>query len=155
MLFIEVINLLYLKAQLGWMTKLRIKEGHKLCHFLCIPKNSVLLAVSSSCLGFSTPSWSWGLISKHGMPSMVPWLNHSSSTSAWHRNVKSFLFQLLVKNMQLEDGKMIPASQFFKGAASSALELTEAELAIAEAVRVRGTSGMLSVGQVGHRTYAL
>lgn len=33
---------------------------------------------------------------------------------------------------------MIPASQFFKGASSSALELTEAELATAEAVRVRG-----------------
>ncbi|XP_048642931.1 cytosolic 10-formyltetrahydrofolate dehydrogenase [Marmota marmota marmota] len=42
---------------------------------------------------------------------------------------------LLVKNIQFEDGKMIPASQFFKGAASSALELTEAELVTAEAVR--------------------
>ncbi|XP_032125135.1 cytosolic 10-formyltetrahydrofolate dehydrogenase isoform X1 [Sapajus apella] len=42
---------------------------------------------------------------------------------------------LLVKNIQLEDGKMIPASNFFKGAGSSALELTEAELVIAEAVR--------------------
>ncbi|XP_044108794.1 cytosolic 10-formyltetrahydrofolate dehydrogenase isoform X2 [Neovison vison] len=43
--------------------------------------------------------------------------------------------QLLVKNIQLEDGKMIPASHFFKGADSSALELTEEELVIAEAVR--------------------
>ncbi|EDL91355.1 formyltetrahydrofolate dehydrogenase [Rattus norvegicus] len=42
---------------------------------------------------------------------------------------------LLVKNIQLEDGKMMPASQFFKGSASSDLELTEAELATAEAVR--------------------
>ncbi|XP_012931080.1 cytosolic 10-formyltetrahydrofolate dehydrogenase isoform X2 [Heterocephalus glaber] len=42
---------------------------------------------------------------------------------------------LLVKNIQLEDGKMIPASHFFKGAASSALELTEAEVITAEAVR--------------------
>ncbi|XP_040851260.1 cytosolic 10-formyltetrahydrofolate dehydrogenase isoform X2 [Ochotona curzoniae] len=42
---------------------------------------------------------------------------------------------LLVKNIQLEDGKMLPASHFFKGAASSALELTEEELAMAEAVR--------------------
>lgn len=49
------------------------------------------------------------------------------------------LLQLLVKNIQLEDGKMMPASQFFKGSASSALELTEAELATAEAVRVRDT----------------
>lgn len=49
------------------------------------------------------------------------------------------LLQLLVKNIQLEDGKMMPASQFFKGSASSALELTEEELAIAEAVRVRDT----------------
>nr|XP_004671737.1 cytosolic 10-formyltetrahydrofolate dehydrogenase [Jaculus jaculus] len=42
---------------------------------------------------------------------------------------------LLVKNIQLEDGRMLPASQFFKGGSSSALELTEAELATAEAVR--------------------
>uniref|UniRef100_A0A8C9GW36 10-formyltetrahydrofolate dehydrogenase n=2 Tax=Piliocolobus tephrosceles TaxID=591936 RepID=A0A8C9GW36_9PRIM len=42
---------------------------------------------------------------------------------------------LLVKNIQLEDGKMILASNFYKGAASSALELTEAELVTAEAVR--------------------
>lgn len=45
--------------------------------------------------------------------------------------------QLLVKNIQLEDGKMILASHFFKGADSSVLELTEAELVTAEAVRVR------------------
>ncbi|XP_059017951.1 cytosolic 10-formyltetrahydrofolate dehydrogenase isoform X4 [Mustela lutreola] len=42
---------------------------------------------------------------------------------------------LLVKNIQLEDGKMIPASHFFNRADSSALELTEEELVIAEAVR--------------------
>uniref|UniRef100_A0A452UDH0 10-formyltetrahydrofolate dehydrogenase n=1 Tax=Ursus maritimus TaxID=29073 RepID=A0A452UDH0_URSMA len=40
---------------------------------------------------------------------------------------------LLVKNIQLEDGKMIPASHFFKGADSNALELTEEELVMAEA----------------------
>lgn len=33
----------------------------------------------------------------------------------------------------------MPASQFFKGSASSDLELTEEELATAEAVRVRDT----------------
>lgn len=53
--------------------------------------------------------------------------------------LKFSLLQLLVKNIQLEDGKMMPASQFFKGSASSALELTEAELATAEAMRVRDT----------------
>uniref|UniRef100_A0A8C0TT69 10-formyltetrahydrofolate dehydrogenase n=1 Tax=Canis lupus familiaris TaxID=9615 RepID=A0A8C0TT69_CANLF len=42
---------------------------------------------------------------------------------------------LLVKNIQLEDGKMIPASHFFTGAESSALELSEEELVMAEAVR--------------------
>ncbi|XP_036100919.1 cytosolic 10-formyltetrahydrofolate dehydrogenase isoform X2 [Molossus molossus] len=42
---------------------------------------------------------------------------------------------LLVKNIQLEDGKMIPASHFFKGEDNSALELTEAELVTMEAVR--------------------
>lgn len=42
-----------------------------------------------------------------------------------------------MKNIQLEDGKMIPASHFFKGADINALELTEEELVMAEAVRVR------------------
>jgi hypothetical protein len=56
-----------------------------------------------------------------------------------HRNCEILPLQLLVKNIQLEDGKMVPASHFFRGADSSALELTEAELATAEAVRVRGT----------------
>ncbi|XP_023599512.1 cytosolic 10-formyltetrahydrofolate dehydrogenase [Myotis lucifugus] len=42
---------------------------------------------------------------------------------------------LLVKNIQLEDGKMIPASHFFRGEDSSALELTEAELVTMEGVR--------------------
>lgn len=53
--------------------------------------------------------------------------------------LKFSLLQLLVKNIQMEDGKMLPASQFFKGSASSDLELTEEELATAEAVRVRDT----------------
>ncbi|XP_007465320.1 PREDICTED: cytosolic 10-formyltetrahydrofolate dehydrogenase isoform X1 [Lipotes vexillifer] len=42
---------------------------------------------------------------------------------------------LLVKNIQLEDGKMIPASQLFRGADSTGLELTEEDLVTAEAVR--------------------
>eukprot|EP00070_Physeter_catodon_P027845 XP_028334739.1 cytosolic 10-formyltetrahydrofolate dehydrogenase isoform X5 [Physeter catodon] len=42
---------------------------------------------------------------------------------------------LLVKNIQLEGGKMIPASQFFRGADSAGLELTEEDLVTAEAVR--------------------
>uniref|UniRef100_A0A671EJZ5 10-formyltetrahydrofolate dehydrogenase n=1 Tax=Rhinolophus ferrumequinum TaxID=59479 RepID=A0A671EJZ5_RHIFE len=42
---------------------------------------------------------------------------------------------LLVKSIQLEDGKMIPASHFFRGEDNCALDLTEAELDIMEAVR--------------------
>ncbi|XP_065741798.1 cytosolic 10-formyltetrahydrofolate dehydrogenase isoform X2 [Phocoena phocoena] len=42
---------------------------------------------------------------------------------------------LLVKSIQLEDGKMIPASQLFRGADSTGLELTEEDLVTAEAVR--------------------
>lgn len=49
--------------------------------------------------------------------------------------------QLLVKNIQLEDGKMIPAAHFFGRADNSALELTEEELGTAEAVRVRSRQG--------------
>ena len=57
------------------------------------------------------------------------------------RVLTAFLLQLLVKNIQLEDGKMIPASQFFRGADSTGLELTEEDLVMAEAVRVRDTCG--------------
>lgn len=53
------------------------------------------------------------------------------------RCCEALFLQLLVKNIQLEDGKMIPASHFFTGAESSALELSEEELVMAEAVRVR------------------
>ncbi|XP_036594067.1 cytosolic 10-formyltetrahydrofolate dehydrogenase [Trichosurus vulpecula] len=42
---------------------------------------------------------------------------------------------LVVKNIQLEDGKMIPASHFFRSADSTTLELTEEELLTAEAIR--------------------
>uniref|UniRef100_A0A8C2S9B1 Formyltetrahydrofolate dehydrogenase n=1 Tax=Capra hircus TaxID=9925 RepID=A0A8C2S9B1_CAPHI len=42
---------------------------------------------------------------------------------------------LLVKSIQLEDGKMIPAARFFRRAETSTLELTEEELGTAEAVR--------------------
>nr|KAF6421647.1 aldehyde dehydrogenase 1 family member L1 [Rousettus aegyptiacus] len=42
---------------------------------------------------------------------------------------------LLVKNIQLEDGKMIPASKFFGREDNDTLELTEAELVTREAVR--------------------
>ncbi|KAM7126145.1 cytosolic 10-formyltetrahydrofolate dehydrogenase isoform 2-T2 [Molossus nigricans] len=52
---------------------------------------------------------------------------------------------LLVKNIQLEDGKMIPASHFFKGEDNSALELTEAELVTMEAVRVEKTVNKLTL----------
>ena len=54
-----------------------------------------------------------------------------------HRYCEAFFLQLLVKNIQLEDGRMIPASRFFSGADSSVLELTEAELVMAETVRVK------------------
>uniref|UniRef100_A0A5F8GNE3 10-formyltetrahydrofolate dehydrogenase n=1 Tax=Monodelphis domestica TaxID=13616 RepID=A0A5F8GNE3_MONDO len=42
---------------------------------------------------------------------------------------------LVVKNIQLEDGKMIPACHFFKSAESTTLELTEEELVTAETIR--------------------
>lgn len=54
--------------------------------------------------------------------------------------------QLLVKNIQLEDGKMIPAAHFFEKVESSALELTEEELGTAEAVRVRSRWGCCGGG---------
>lgn len=49
----------------------------------------------------------------------------------------SVYMQLLVKNLQFDDGKMIAASQYFKAASSTAVELTEEEKSFAEQMRVR------------------
>lgn len=68
-----------------------------------------------------------------------------------HRHCAILPVQLLVKSIQLEDGKMIPASHFFRGEDNCALELTEAELDIMEAVRVRDHFRLLS-GCTGHST---
>ncbi|KAF4023767.1 hypothetical protein G4228_015965 [Cervus hanglu yarkandensis] len=59
---------------------------------------------------------------------------------------------LLVKNIQLEDGKMIPAAHFFGRADSSALELTEEELGTAEAVRGAWKRILPSVPEVDEST---
>lgn len=47
-----------------------------------------------------------------------------------------FSLQLLVKNLQFEDGKMIPAAQYFCSGGSTAVELTEEEKSFAEQMRV-------------------
>lgn len=44
--------------------------------------------------------------------------------------------QLLVKNLQFEDGKMIPASKYFSSGEESRVELTDDELKVAEEIRV-------------------
>lgn len=43
--------------------------------------------------------------------------------------------QLLVKNLQFEDGKMIPASKYFSSGESSSVELTDDERKMAEEIR--------------------
>lgn len=43
--------------------------------------------------------------------------------------------QLLVKNLQFEDGKMIPASKYFSSGESSSVELTEDEKKMAAEIR--------------------
>ncbi|NXS44704.1 AL1L2 dehydrogenase, partial [Balaeniceps rex] len=52
-------------------------------------------------------------------------------------NLKSYplLFQVLVRNLQFEDGKMIPASKYFSADETTALELTEEEKKMAEDIR--------------------
>lgn len=49
----------------------------------------------------------------------------------------NFVFdpQLLVKNLQFEDGKMIPASKYFSSGESSSVELTEDEKKMAAEIR--------------------
>jgi len=44
--------------------------------------------------------------------------------------------QLLVKNLQFEDGKMIAAAQYFRSGSSAAVELTEEERTFADQMRV-------------------
>ncbi|XP_031206180.1 mitochondrial 10-formyltetrahydrofolate dehydrogenase isoform X2 [Mastomys coucha] len=43
---------------------------------------------------------------------------------------------LMVKNLQFEDGKMIPASQYFSAGETSVVELTAEELKVAETIKV-------------------
>lgn len=43
--------------------------------------------------------------------------------------------QLLVKNLQFEDGKMIPASKYFSSGESSSVELNEEEMKIAAEIQ--------------------
>lgn len=44
--------------------------------------------------------------------------------------------QLLVKNLQFEDGKMIAAAQYYSSGSSTAVELTEEEKVFAEQMKV-------------------
>lgn len=48
-----------------------------------------------------------------------------------------FESKLLVKSLQFEDGKMIPASKYFDSGESSTVELTDEEKKMAEEIRVR------------------
>ncbi|TKC52361.1 hypothetical protein EI555_017442, partial [Monodon monoceros] len=43
--------------------------------------------------------------------------------------------QLMVRNLQFEDGKMIPASQYFSAGETSVVELTAEEVKVAEAIK--------------------
>lgn len=47
-----------------------------------------------------------------------------------------FSLQLLVKNLQFEDGKMIPASKYFASGESSSVELTDEEKKMAAEIKV-------------------
>lgn len=52
--------------------------------------------------------------------------------------------QLLVKNLQFEDGKMIPASKYFSAGESSSVELTEEEKKMAAEIRASKRSAAMS-----------
>lgn len=55
-----------------------------------------------------------------------------------------FCPQLLVKNLQFEDGKMIPASKYFSAGESSSVELTEEEKKMAAEIRASKRSAAMS-----------
>uniref|UniRef100_A0A8C2JBL1 10-formyltetrahydrofolate dehydrogenase n=1 Tax=Cyprinus carpio TaxID=7962 RepID=A0A8C2JBL1_CYPCA len=59
---------------------------------------------------------------------------------------------LLVKNLQFEDGKMIAASQYFKAALSSTVELSEDEKQFAEQMRVVWKSILTNVEKIEDTT---
>ncbi|XP_055016334.1 cytosolic 10-formyltetrahydrofolate dehydrogenase-like [Boleophthalmus pectinirostris] len=59
---------------------------------------------------------------------------------------------LLVKNLQFDDGKMIPASQYFSAGKTSTVELTEEEKALAEQMRAVWQSILTNVSQIQDST---
>lgn len=59
--------------------------------------------------------------------------------------------QLLVKNLQFEDGKMISAAQYFSSGSSAAVELTQEEKAFADQMRVGLTLRVAPPGSSGLR----
>lgn len=60
--------------------------------------------------------------------------------------------QLLVKNLQFEDGKMIAAAQYFSSGSSAAVELTEEEQSFAEQMRAVWHSILSNVSQIEDST---
>lgn len=59
---------------------------------------------------------------------------------------------VLVKNLQFEDGKMIPAAQYFRSGSSAALELTEEEKNFAEQMRAIWKRILRNVSQIEDST---
>lgn len=58
----------------------------------------------------------------------------------------------MVKNLQFEDGKMIPASQYFSAGETSVLELTAEEVKVAETIKVNMSCPQYSsyIGKLKH-----
>ncbi|XP_075430727.1 cytosolic 10-formyltetrahydrofolate dehydrogenase isoform X2 [Ascaphus truei] len=59
---------------------------------------------------------------------------------------------LMVKNIQFEDGKMIPASQYFKSADSSALQLSDEERAVSQQIRAMWKRILTNVDEIEDST---
>lgn len=53
-----------------------------------------------------------------------------------HKSSHPLNFQVLVRNLQFQDGKMIPASKYFSADETTTLELTEEEKKMAEDIKV-------------------
>ncbi|NP_001085894.1 cytosolic 10-formyltetrahydrofolate dehydrogenase [Xenopus laevis] len=60
--------------------------------------------------------------------------------------------RLTVKNIQFEDGKMIPASQYFKTADSAALQLSEEEQKVSEEIRAAWRRILTNVSEIEDST---
>uniref|UniRef100_A0A673NNE5 10-formyltetrahydrofolate dehydrogenase n=1 Tax=Sinocyclocheilus rhinocerous TaxID=307959 RepID=A0A673NNE5_9TELE len=137
-------------------TALRIKQPEEGATYECIQKkenskidwNQPAEAIHNWIRGNDRVPGAWRLLVKCIKLSSRPGLVTKNGLVLFGNDGK----RLLVKNMQFEDGKMIAASQYFKAAVSSTVELSEDEKQFAQQMRVVWKSILTNVEKVEDST---